>query len=229
MGALSVWSGMGNVDNRWRTWRGLNMHLLDDVELGRDGFPVVRGSEFIPDELVEFVAKRKKDVAQLEAAHFYAEDYRFERIWNCPERYAESLAHFGAVVQPDFSIYIDTPEPVQVWNKFRNNLLAAYWQAKGIEVIPNLRWGFASTYDLAFAGLPIGGVFATSPIGMQGDKQLKRIWAQGMQEAIERVKPDVLLLWGDLPDFDFGDLQVIRYANKRLERQRKHGRRSRKS
>lgn len=219
---------MGNVDNRWRTWRGINMHLLDFVNLNEAGFPIVGRSECIPDDMAEFVAGMA-DVAQQKAAHFYAEDYRFERIWNTPEKYLSSFRRFGAVVQPDFSFYIDTPEPVQAWNKFRNNLLAAWWQSQGIEVIPNLRWGMPSNYDVAFSGLPQGGVFATSAMGMQRDRELKELWRLGMQEAIERLRPDVLLLWGDLPEFDFGDLPVIRYTNSRLERQREHGRRKRKA
>ncbi|MEI8083290.1 MAG: DUF4417 domain-containing protein, partial [Actinomycetes bacterium] len=34
---------------------------------------------------------------------FYEDDYRFNRLWNDPERYIRRLARFAGVVSPDFS------------------------------------------------------------------------------------------------------------------------------
>lgn len=64
--------------------------------------------------------------------HFFLDDYQFERFWRQPQRYLDALAKFPLVLGPTFSMYLDFPEPMQRWNHYRNQFLAALLQSKGI-------------------------------------------------------------------------------------------------
>ena len=47
---------------------------------------------------------REKNPENL-GVHFFMWDYKFERIWNYPDRYTDFLKKFKFVLSPDFSVY----------------------------------------------------------------------------------------------------------------------------
>lgn len=207
--------------NKYRTANFHNLELLKKVQVDEEGFPIVGRSEVVPDEFVDFsgATSTKKELKSRAACHFYLDDYRFERIWTYPEKYFELLKSFKCVIQADFSLYLDMPRAIQMWNKYRSNLLAAWWQAEGIEVVPSLVWSDRESFDFAFKGLPRGGVYATTAVGCHSG-EAKKFWEAGMAYALEELKPETLLFFGKVPVYDFGDTWVISYKNTRLERVR---------
>lgn len=62
----------------------------------------------------------------------YTDDYRFEALWRHPERLLASGA--GAVVEPNYSIFNDTPVAVAIWYTYRKRWLARFWQNAGLTV-----------------------------------------------------------------------------------------------
>lgn len=48
------------------------------------------------------------------AVHFYIDDYKFECIWNRPERYLRRLSQYRFVLTPDFSLYTNMPLAMQI-------------------------------------------------------------------------------------------------------------------
>lgn len=72
--------------------------------------------------------------------HFFLDDYQFQRLWNTPDRYIESLQKFSCVLSPDFSLYTDYPTALQIYNHYRKHWIGAYLQLYGIEVIPTICW-----------------------------------------------------------------------------------------
>ena len=70
--------------------------------------------------------------------HFFIDDYQFERVWNWSDKYATYLSQFKAVCSPDFSPYSDFPKVIQLYNHYRKHWCAAYWQSKGMTVIPSI-------------------------------------------------------------------------------------------
>lgn len=79
--------------------------------------------------------------------HFFLDDYQFERVWNDPDRYLPVLNKFRAVLAPDFSMYTDFPFPVQLFNQYRRQWCAAYWQEHGITVIPTICWSTEDSFS----------------------------------------------------------------------------------
>lgn len=198
-----------------------NMHLLDEVDLTVNGMPILHKCRTIPDKLIAFselnTFHREEDLCQ--SAHFFLDDYRFECVWRTPERYLPMLKHVGLACSPDFSLYTDMPLPLQHWNVYRSRLLAAWWREQGIDVIPTLQYSTQESYWFAFNGLPSHSVVAISTIGTMRNTAARNLWAMGMDEAIRRLAPSCVLVYGSEPDsYDWNGTRHITYTSNSQQR-----------
>ena len=199
---------------RLKTDRTYNLDLVSRFDCGRDGFPPlplvdVEG----PRELQGFnYAKTTKaaDKADL-GCHFFIDDYQFERLWQRPAHYLDVLRPYQCVLTPDFSLYMDMPDAMQQWNRYRSAALGHYWSQNGITVIPTLSWAQPSSYRFCFRGIPRHSAVATSTVGVARDKEAQEVWNDGMREAMRRLEPSRVLLYGKNIGFDFGGCEVVEY------------------
>lgn len=158
----------GGKDNgRFRTATLVNWHLLPEVELTPGGFAQMQPAPWPEgiDTMVRFKDALSCEFREAQGLHFYSDDYQFERVWTKPEVYLELLQQFAFVVEPDFSMYLDFPEPLQKWNHYRNQLLGAWWQARGLHVIPSASWADKASFAWTFEGLPERSTVAISTVG----------------------------------------------------------------
>ena len=153
--------------------------------------------------------------------HFYVDDYQFERIWNDPHKYIEILRPYDCVLTPDFSLYMDMPMSMKIWNVFRSRLIGQMMQDEGLTVIPTVSWAEPETFDFCFDGLPEGGVLSISTVGVKQNAHAFDIWKAGTAELIKRKKPSALLVYGGAVDFDYGDTKVFYFQNEVTERMKK--------
>lgn len=151
--------------------------------------------------------------------HFYLDDYQFERVWREPETYVEILKKFNAVIGADFSIYSNLPLPQQIYNNWRNKVLMAYWQKKGIKVIPNVQWSDEKSFDFSFDGYSPGGTVAISSTGCQF-KEAKENFIKGYNKMCEEIKPDEIICIGKVPTELENDKRLI-YIPSFMENRRK--------
>ena len=70
--------------------------------------------------------------------HFFVDDYRFEDIYYYPERSLKRYSQYAFLLTPDFSLYADMPLWKQMENIAKNRWIGAYWQFKGLKVIPSV-------------------------------------------------------------------------------------------
>lgn len=150
--------------------------------------------------------------------HFSIDDYQFERLWNSSAQYLGVLRGYDCVVTPDFSLYMDMPDPMQEWNRYRSAALGHYWADNGITVVPTLSWAQPSSYRFCFKGIPKHSTVATSTVGVARDKDAQKVWHNGMREAMKRLEPSRVLLYGKNVGFDFGGCDVVEYANSVTDR-----------
>ena len=184
--------------------------------------PIIEGEDYIPERLIGFnYALTSKDKAA--GIHFYVDDYQFERIWNEPEKYIDVLRDYDCVLTPDFSLYMDMPLSMKIWNVFRSRLIGQMCQDAGLRVIPTVSWAEEATFDFCFDGLPENSVLSISTVGVKNSPEAMEIWKAGVTELIRRKKPRVLLVYGGAVDFDYGDIEVLYFANAVTERM-KNGR-----
>jgi hypothetical protein len=205
-------------NERMRTDDAYNLRLLDGrVRRSEFGVPHIRGNKVAPAKLIPFnYARTAEDFAC--GIHFFIDDYQFERVWNRPEHYVELLKKFECVLAPDFSLYMDMPLVIKLWNVYRSRVLAKFWQRRNVKVVPVLQWAGKDTYEFAFDGIAPGSPVAVSAVGVRDDKTAVKFWRAGMTEAMKVVKPGVVLLYGDCPEFDFGSAEVLPYASFQEER-----------
>ena len=202
---------------RLKTDRAYNLDIVNVFDCGKDGMPTLAAIDHAPDHLIGFnYAKTSADIGA--GVHFFVDDYQFERCWNEPQRYLETLKGFDCVLTPDFSLYLDMPLPMQQWNVYRSRALGHWWQRNGLTVIPTISWAMPESYRFAFAGLERGGTYAVSTIGVKGDETSLRIWREGMEAAMRILKPRRILQYGGSIGFDFNGCEVVEYKNSVTER-----------
>lgn len=209
-------------DERERTNNAYNLDLVDYNGLTNDFWqmPTIEDSHYIPSDLIGFnyaLTSKRKDVG----VHFFVDDYQFERVWNNPEKYVDTLFEYDCILSPDFSLYMDMPMPMKIWNIYRSRQIGAYYQSQGIKVIPTMSWAEPETYEFCFLGVPKGSTVAVSTIGVKRDSDALKIWTDGMKEMIQQIQPENILVYGGKLDFDYGSINVIYFDNKVTERMSK--------
>lgn len=190
---------------------------------GKYDLPCLSDGCSTPPERILPFNKAKTSTDTKAGIHFFIDDYQFERVWRSPKRYTELLKRFPCVCAPDFSLYLDMPLVMKIWNVYRSRTIAAYWQQMGLNVVPTLQWAEPRTFDFCFNGLPTGGMVAVSTLGAAKHRLSREIWIAGMKEAIRQLQPKTILLYGSPINFDFGDIKVVRYENETIKRLRNYG------
>lgn len=200
-------------DARENTYNQYNLHEYDGTKVvGKYDMPTLKACKSIPKELIGFnyvLTTKKFD----KGVHFFLDDYQFERIWQRPSMYIEKLKKFDCVLTPDFSLYLDMPASMKIWNVYRSKLIGQQMQKAGIEVIPTLQWAEPASFDYCFDGIEKGGTVAVSTIGVKKTEEQLKIWFDGMDEAIKRIKPSTVLCYGGDIGYKF-NCNVIYYDNK---------------
>jgi hypothetical protein len=161
--------------------------------------PVLDPCKYEPVEFIGFnFAKSTKD-RRNKGVHFFVDDYQFERIWRMPTQYTSLLSDFHTVLTPDFSLYTDYPKAIQIYNHYRKHWLGAYWQFLGLRVIPTIAWSDPDSYNWCFDGTPKGATVAVSSVGTQRNKVAKSLFIAGWREMVERLEPETVIFYGDIP------------------------------
>ena len=165
------------------------------------GIPKIQATSIkLPSQWQSFnYAKTEKDPGN-KGLHFFVDDYQFIRCWNQPERYLPLISRFTAVCSPDFSTYTDMPMAMQIYNHYRKHWLAAYWQINGVPVIPTISWSTKESFAWCFDGEPVNSVVAVSSVGTQNSKERKRLFLEGYEAMIERLHPQTIIFYGQLPE-----------------------------
>lgn len=141
--------------------------------------------------------------------HFFLDDYRFESIYNNPEKKLEQLKNFKAVLTPDFSMFVEMPLALQLYSTFKNRWVGAYLQEQGISVIPTIRWGDLTSFNFCFDGIEKGSIVAVSTIGV---KKEKSHFILGYNEMLQRIKPSKIICYGKPFDEMKGDIIEVDYG-----------------
>lgn len=202
---------------REKTYEAYNLYDFDKKRTaGSWGIPTIAPVTHIPKRLIGFNYVLNTDAPDC-GVHFYLDDYQFERIWNRPHDYMDRLRRFDCVLTPDFSLYMDMPRAMKLWNVYRSRLIGQIMQDYGLIVIPTLTWAEPETFAFCFDGLSSGGVVAVSTVGVKQKKESREIWARGMAEALKRVAPRHVVVYGGDIGFSFENTPVSFIENERLE------------
>ena len=207
---------------------------------GKYDIPVFKGIKLKHPEKYQLVAfdeahlipqsQRKKYIV-----HFYVYDYKFERVWTYLKKNTEWLKQFGAVIAPDFSQYTDMPRAMCIWNAWRKNFVAWWWQNEGLKVIANACWSDEKSFTYCFDGMPQNGCICVSSKGCYFDDKrttdLKNIvpinsgFKKGLETLVDRTHPSQILWLGPVPEWlkdltKYYNIEVIHIKHRRIYQER---------
>lgn len=187
-------------------WDVLNTTYIPETD--SIGYPIIRDQVHdIPTQLIPYTDWKKYQPGN--ALHFFVDDYRFEHLWRTPGRYLSRLNGL-TVLSPDFSLYIDYPEPVQRWNIYRSRWLGAYWQGHGVTVIPTITWSDENSFSYCFAGLEYGSIVAISTLGC---RDASKEFTNGVDTMIDLIGPRHIICYGILRKIYYGRKSIPNHTN----------------
>ncbi len=117
-------------------------------------------------------------------------------------------------------MYRCAPLAVQITNVYRNRAIGCHFQKKGLYVIPQIRWGSEETYTtivlpekIAFLGAPKNSILAIGTYGCIQHREDKYHFKAGLEAMLETLEPEIVLVYGSMPDSIFGDyLHTTRFV-----------------
>lgn len=155
--------------------------------------------------------------------HFYIDDQFFDgarnSIWTNPEELLKISAHFDGIITPDFSTYLDFPEPLKIWNTFRMRTLGVWLGDNGQSVINNVRWGPPDTWSYCFDGLPKESIYAIGTVASNLRNPFYRdIFVAGLQHMMDLLNPRSLIIYGSrnlsiFDDLESNGIQIIHFPS----------------
>lgn len=180
----------GNIDS-------LNTRMMFD-SYNEYGIPNMLPTNSIPKDLIMYGTEVRRSYAQTrgKTVHFFLDDYKFEPLWNKPNKTLPPIMNIGSALSPDFSLYLDYPKALQIFNVYRSRWLGRFWQEQGIDVIPTVSWADESTFDFCFAGVPKYSTVAVSTIGVRSN-QAREVFSKGFEAMCIRLEPKDLVIYGE--------------------------------
>lgn len=166
----------------------------------------------IPEGMIPF-SIRERSSGYNDFVCFYEHDIKFREILTDTEDYVNDLKRFPGIVTPDCSLYIDAPLCVQIADIYLNRAIGYYFSKQGLYTIPNIRWGDERTYTdclfgekVAFQGVDKHSIVSIGTYGQIRSAESKRYFREGLLAMLEELEPEVVLVYGSMPDKIFGDL-----------------------
>jgi hypothetical protein len=169
----------------------ISVYTPDTTDLG---YPLIFNDERIVDPPTALITYPRKTPKLVEAFHFFQDDYRFATVWTYHTRTVKSVAR-RTTLTPDFSLYRDSPLPVQQWNHYRKQWCGSYWQYCGAKVIPTVSWSDQRSFDFCFEGIQPGCMVALTVIGL---RRYPQTFTKGFDKMIELIHPRTILCLGDI-------------------------------
>lgn len=199
-----------------KTFRNDPLFLRNEFETeGRWGFPIIKKQQLDVNniELISCSDVSKKDDKNLhKGVHFFVDDFRFETIYNHPEKSLERYGKYRFLLTPDYSLYAEMDPWRQIESVGKARWVGAKWQEKGKIVVPTVSWGLARSFEFCFDGIQKNSIVA---VGMIGCKRNKGDFLKGYYQMLTKIEPEAIICFGDPFDEMDGNIIPVDYLNSR--------------
>ena len=183
---------------------------------GKYGFALIKKQDFNIENptLIACSDTRSNDNEsnKKNGVHFFVDDYRFNGIYDNPERSLGRYSQYAFLLSPDFSTYADMELWRQIESVAKNRWVGAYWQSKGILVIPTISWSTPRSYEFCFDAVEQNSTVA---IGMIGCKRNKLGFMRGYNAMLEKLNPSKVLCFGTPFEEMEGNIIPVDYRSSR--------------
>lgn len=183
---------------------------------GKWGIPLVKRQELSTDNIMLVACSDTRandnEVNKEKGVHFFVDDYRFSGIYDNPDRSLERYSQYAFLLTPDFSAYADMDLWRQLESVAKNRWVGAYWQSKGLTVIPTISWSTPRSFEFCFDGVEQNAVVAVSTLGC---KKAKLQFMRGYDVMLEKLQPKTVLCFGDPLAEMQGNVISVNYRDSR--------------
>jgi hypothetical protein len=86
---------------------------------GSYDFPLIQKQGIVLTDLklIHFSSIVKEEKKDFDATvHFFEDDDRFDEVWHDPDSYIGEIAQYSQVMSPNFSVYVNMPRVLQIFN-----------------------------------------------------------------------------------------------------------------
>lgn len=199
-----------------KIFRNDPLFLRNEFETeGRWGFPIIKKQQLdVNDiELISCSDVSKKDDKNLhKGVHFFVDDFRFETIYDHPEKALERYGKYRFLLTPDYSLYAEMDPWRQIESVGKARWVGAKWQANGKIVIPTVSWGLARSFEFCFDGIQKNSIVA---VGMIGCKRNKADFLKGYYQMLTKIEPEAIICLGNPFDEMDGNIIPVDYLKSR--------------
>lgn len=126
--------------------------------------------------------------------HFFTYDWKFKKVYENAEEELEKLKQYKYLLTPDFSMFTNMPVALQIESVFKNRWCGAYWQSKGLKVIPTISWGDEKSFDFCFEGIEEGSVVAVCTYYRENCEEEFML---GYNKMLEKIKPSAVICYDE--------------------------------
>ena len=165
--------------------------------------------ENLPKHLVAYSRLIFEEIEPNTFCHFYEFDYKFDGrdgVWNSMVQGTyfkrgfnlDKLDKLSGIISPDYSLYMDMPRVMQIWNIYRSRTVCYRLNQLGYLCLPNIRWTDEESYKYAFGGIVEGSAMAVGTLGCSKEEYDKYLFIKGFEEMIIRLKPSLIIVYGSL-------------------------------
>lgn len=183
---------------------------------GKWDIPIIKKQDIPLDNvrLIAYSDTRQNDRPEntVCGVHFFIDDYRFNGIYNNPERSIAKLSQYAFLLTPDYSTYSDMNYWRQLESVAHSHWVGAYWQSMGLKVVPTMTWSDSRSYSFCNDGVEKGCIVA---VGMIGCKHTKNSFLRGYNAMLERIEPSAVVCFGEPFAEMQGNTIAVDYLNSR--------------
>lgn len=193
------------TSDRWKDKPG-NFDTLNVKELfesnDKYGIPLLKAPSVeqlseAPKCIIPYTLRVRSMTGYQDAAmHFFLDDYRFELVWHRPMMTLSRVEKAWLVLTPDFSLFANYPLAAQIWNTYRNRWCGAFWQFKGLVVVPSVTWSTEESFEFCFNGIERGSPVAISTQGVRNNSEAYERFAVGYRAMMEKINPRFVMCYG---------------------------------
>lgn len=181
-----------------KTMRRSHVFLRDEFPcVGEFEYPTIRKQDMSLQgiDLIACSRTRPNDAEtnRRKGVHFFVDDYRFNVLRRNPDAGIDKYRQYAFILSPDFSRYNEMPTWKVIEAVGMNRWQGAYWQQKGLTVIPSVGWATPYSYRFCFTGIERNAPVA---ITTNGNRKSKREYLHGYYAMLERLAPSAIICLG---------------------------------
>lgn len=183
--------------------------------VGRFELPLVR-KQVIDLSCIQLIACTNTRANEREFAsygvHFFVDDYKFNKLYEAPEKSYPIYSQYRFCLTPDYSVYGEMPIWRQIQSVAHGRWCGAWWQGKGMTVIPTISWAQYSSYDFCFDGVEQGSIVAISTYACRRERLA---FLRGCDAMLEHINPEAIICYGEPFPYMRGNLLPVKVCHPR--------------